>query len=42
MRTKLVIGLLTVAAVLAWTGIAGAQAAPATANKRPPSGDAGT
>ena len=30
MRTKLAIGLLTVAAVLAWTGVAGAQTAPPT------------
>jgi len=42
MRTKITIGLLCIAAVLAGTGVASAQAAPATANMRPPSGDAET
>ncbi len=40
MRTKSVIGLLTIAAFLAWSGLAGAQTAPATANTRLPSGAA--
>ena len=42
MRPKITIGLLCIAAVLAWTGVAGAQAAPATATMRLPSGDAET
>lgn len=39
MRPKSVIGLLTVVAVLAWTGIAGAQAAPPVAKVQLPSGE---
>jgi hypothetical protein len=39
MKPKLIIGLLTVAAVLAWTGVVGAQAAPATPKVQLPSGE---
>jgi hypothetical protein len=39
MKSKIVIGLLTVAAVLAWTGMAGAQTAPATPKVQLPSGE---
>ena len=39
MKAKIVIGVLTVAAVLAWTGTAGAQAAPATPKVQLPSGE---
>ena len=39
MRTRIAIGLLTVAAVLVWTGMAGAQAAPATPKVQLPNGD---
>jgi hypothetical protein len=39
MKTKIVIGLLTVAAILVWAGIAGAQAAPATPKVQLPSGE---
>ena len=39
MQTKIVIGLWCIAAVLAWTGVAGAQAAPATPKVQLPNGD---
>ncbi len=39
MRTKIAIGLLTVAATLAWTGMAGAQTAPPTPKLQLPSGE---
>ena len=39
MRTKLVIGLLVVAAILTWTGMAAAQTAPATPKLQLPSGE---
>jgi hypothetical protein len=39
MRTKITIGLLTVAVILAWTGVAGAQAAPAIPKVQLPSGE---
>jgi Lipocalin-like domain len=39
MKTKLIIGLLCVATVLAWAGVAGAQAAPATPKVQLPSGE---
>ncbi len=39
MKIKLVIGLLTIAAVLAWTGMAGTQAAPAPPKVQLPSGE---
>ena len=39
MRTKIAIGLLTVAAILVWTGVAGAQAAPATPKVQMPTGE---
>jgi hypothetical protein len=39
MKTKIVIGLLCIAAVLAWTGVAGAQPAPATPKVQLPSGE---
>ena len=39
MKTKLIIGLLCVATVLAWAGVAGAQAAPATQKVQLPSGE---
>jgi hypothetical protein len=39
MKPKLIIGLLTVAAVLAWTGIAYAQTAPPTPKMQLPSGE---
>ena len=39
MRTKIVIGLLTVAAILGWTGVVGAQTAPPTPKVQLPSGD---
>ena len=39
MKPKVVIGLLCIAAVLAWTGVAGAQAAPATPKMQLPSGE---
>ncbi len=39
MRTKITIGLLTVVAVLGWTGIAGAQTAPTTPKVQLPSGE---
>lgn len=39
MKPKIVIGLLCVAAVLAWTGIAAAQTAPATPKVQLPSGE---
>jgi hypothetical protein len=39
MRTKIAIGLLGIAAVLAWTSVAGAQAAPATPKVQLPSGE---
>jgi hypothetical protein len=39
MRVKFTIGLLTVAAVLAWTGLAGTQAVPATPKLQLPSGE---
>jgi hypothetical protein len=40
MRTKIVIGLLCIAAVLAWTGVVGAQAAPPAPKVQLPSGEA--
>ncbi len=39
MKTKIVIGLLAVAAILAWTSVAGAQTAPATPKVQLPSGE---
>ncbi|MBP1774374.1 MAG: hypothetical protein H6Q86_380 [candidate division NC10 bacterium] len=39
MKTKVVIAVLTVAAILAWTGLAAAQAAPATPKVQLPSGE---
>ena len=39
MKTRIVIGLLTVAAILVWAGIAGAQAAPATPKVQLPNGE---
>jgi len=39
MKTKIVIGLLCIAAVLAWTGMAAAQTAPATPKVQLPSGE---
>jgi hypothetical protein len=39
MKTKIVIGLLTVAAVLAWTGMVGAQTATPGPKVTLPSGD---
>ena len=39
MKTKVTIGLLCIAAVLAWTGMAGAQAAPATPKVQLPNGE---
>jgi len=39
MRTKITIGLLCIAAVLAWTGVVGAQAAPPASKVQLPSGD---
>jgi len=39
MRTKIVIGLLTIAAILTWTGMADAQTAPATPKVQLPSGE---
>ena len=39
MKTKIAIGLLSIAVVLAWTGVAGAQAAPATPKVQLPSGE---
>ena len=39
MRTKSALGLLCIAAVLAWTGMAGAQAAPATPKVQLPNGE---
>ena len=39
MKTKIVIGLLTVAVILAWTGMAAAQAAPANPKVQLPSGE---
>jgi hypothetical protein len=39
MRPKLFIGLLVVAGILTWTGMAGAQATPATPKVQLPSGD---
>jgi hypothetical protein len=39
MRTKIVIGLLTVAVLLVWTGVAGAQTAPPTPKVQLPSGE---
>jgi hypothetical protein len=39
MKPKLIIGLLCLAAVLAWTGMAGAQAAPATPKVQLPNGE---
>ena len=39
MKAKIVIGLLTIAAILGWTGVAGAQAAPATPKLQLPSGE---
>jgi len=39
MKTKIAIWLLCVAAVLAWTGVAGAQAAPATPKVQLPNGE---
>ena len=39
MKTKIAIGLLCIAAVLAWTGVAGAQTAPATPKVQLPSGE---
>jgi hypothetical protein len=40
MRTKIVIGLLGVAAILAWTGVAGAQMATPAPKVQLPSGEA--
>ena len=40
MRTKIVIGALTVAAILAWTGMAGAQTAASAPKVQLPSGQA--
>ena len=39
MKTKVVIGLLCVAAILAWTGVAGAQAATPAPKVQLPSGE---
>ena len=39
MKTKIVIALFCLAAVLAWTGMAGAQAAPTTPKVQLPSGE---
>jgi hypothetical protein len=39
MRTKITIGLLCIAIVLGWTGVVGAQAAPATPKLQLPSGE---
>jgi hypothetical protein len=39
MKAKLIIGLLCIAVVLVWTGMAGAQAAPATPKVQLPSGE---
>jgi len=39
MRTKIVIGVLTVAAILVWAGVVGAQAAPATPKVQLPNGE---
>lgn len=39
MKTKIAIGLLTVAVILAWTEVAGAQAAPATPKIQLPNGE---
>jgi hypothetical protein len=39
MRTKITLGLLWIAAVLAWTGLAAAQTAPATPKVQLPSGE---
>jgi hypothetical protein len=39
MKTKLIIGLLCVATVLAWAGVAAAQAAPATPKVQLPNGE---
>jgi hypothetical protein len=40
MRPKIIVGLLCIAIVLAWTVVAGAQAAPATPKMQLPSGEA--
>lgn len=39
MKTKIAIGLLCIAAILAWAGAAGSQAAPATPKVQLPNGD---
>jgi len=39
MKPKIVIGLLCIAAVLTWTGMAGAQAAPPAAKVQRPNGE---
>jgi hypothetical protein len=39
MKTKIVIALLCTAAILAWTEVVGAQAAPATPKVQLPSGE---
>jgi len=39
MRTKIAIGLLTVAAVLAWTGVVGAQTATPASKVQLPNGE---
>ena len=39
MRTKIVIGLLTVAAILVWTGVAGAQTATPASKVQLPNGE---
>ena len=39
MKAKIVIGLLTIAAILGWTGVAGAQTAPPTPKLQLPSGE---
>ena len=40
MKTKIAIGLLCIAAILAWAGVAGAQAAPPAPKVQLPSGEA--